>query len=435
MLAGKKVDVGVRRILLAVAVLGLVLWGVQFVVRAAPGAPSRAPLPPDVLGVFESDAPVLSADDWIERRAPILRAAFQRLVYGDLPPSTPPVVSNRRVIDEKAFAGAARIEEWLLDVPLHREHVRFHALVVTPSGRAGPLPVVIATNFCGNRAALAGRYKTVDRPAWTPGRCHTPIQQWTAETLHGADIIAPPFETLARAGYAVVTFFPGEIVEDDARLSRVSLATLSADMDERAPRTGALAAWAWGYSRALDAVAADPQFDSRRIALWGHSRFGKAALLAAAFDARAAVVIANQSGTFGAALSRRSRGESLRAVTKSFPYWFSPALLAYAHQPDDLPLDQNLLIALIAPRPILLGGARLDRWSDPAGAFAAAQAAAPVYRLFGEEGIDQPTYARTNLNARVATYVRPGGHGVRPRDWRETIAFLDAHLKGAGPAT
>ena len=423
-----------RRILLAMAVLGLALWGVQFAVRAAPGAPAHTPLPPDVLGAFGADAPVHSLDDWVERRAPILRGAFQRLVYGDLPPTVAPVIASRRVIDEAAYGGQARIEEWLLDVPLHSEHVRFHALVVTPTRASGPLPVVIATNFCGNRAALAGRYKTVDPPAWTPGRCHTPLQQWTVETLHGADIIAPPFETLARSGYAVVSFFPGEIVEDDVVLSRVSLAALSADMDERAPRTGALAAWAWAYSRAIDAVSVDPQFDRKRIALWGHSRFGKAALLAAAFDPRAAAVIANQSGTFGAALSRRSRGETLREVTHSFPYWFSPAVQQYARQPDALPLDQHLLIALIAPRPILLGGARLDRWSDPAGAFAAARAAGPVYRLFGEEGIEQPTYARANLKARVATYVRPGGHGVRPRDWRETIAFLDAHLKAPSEA-
>ncbi len=421
--------VGRKIIAAGLVALALGLWGVQFSLRAAPAAPPHTPLLPDVLGVFETDAPVLSAHDWVERRAPILRAAFQRLVYGELPPATAPAVVARRVIDAGAFDGDARIEEWLLDVPLRIEHVRFHALVITPNGLVAPPPVVIATNFCGNRAALAGRYKTIDRPAWTPGRCRSPLQQWTAETLHGADIIAPPFETLTRAGYAVVTFFPGEIVEDDLKRSHGALAAFAADMDERDTRTGALAAWAWGYSRAIDAVSADPQFDAKRIALWGHSRFGKAALLAAAFDPRASAVIANQSGTFGATLSRKSRGESIREVTRSFPYWFAPSVQQFARRPQDLPLDQHLLIALIAPRPILLGGARLDRWSDPAGAFAAAEAAAPVYRLFGAESIDQPSFSKVNLNAPVAMYMRPGGHGVRPRDWRETIRFLDAHLK------
>jgi len=306
--------------------------------------------------------------------------------------------------------------------------VRFHLLVVTPRGAKEPPPVVIATNFCGNRAALAGRYKQVDPPAWAPSRCRTPIQQWAAETLHGNDIIAPPFAMLAKAGYAVVTFFPGEIVEDDPRLSQRALAALSRDMDESEPKAGALAAWAWGYSRAIDALSADARFDPQRIALWGHSRFGKAALLAAAFDPRAAAVIANQSGTFGATLSRTTRGESIDAITKKFPYWFSPAL-AQSPERDDLPLDQHLLIALIAPRPILLGGARMDRWSDPGNAFAAAEAARPVYALFDRRGLAQPSPSQTDVSGDIAMFMRPGGHGVRPRDWRETIAFLDAHFE------
>lgn len=418
-----------KRVVYVLLALAVMLWGVQYSLRAAPAAPRALPEMPDVLGVFGDDAPVTTAQEWIDRRAPILRSAFTRLVYGAQPRTVAPVVTARRVIDEKAFKGLARIEEWTLSAPVARDPVQFHALVILPRSVKAPAPVVIATNFCGNRAALAGRYKQVDPPAWTPARCRTPIQQWAAETLHGGDIIAPPFAMLAKAGYAVVSFFPGEIVEDDPRLSAKALEQLSADMDESAPRAGALAAWAWGYSRAIDVASADPRFDRERIALWGHSRFGKAALLAAAFDPRAAAVIANQSGTFGATLSRTSRGESVQAITRKFPYWFSPELAAYAERPQDLPIDQHLLIALIAPRPILLGGARMDRWSDPGGAFAAAEAASPVYRLFGAAGVEQSTPARTNLDAEVAVFVRPGGHGVRPRDWRETIRFLDAHLK------
>lgn len=417
-----------KRIAYVVVALGIILWGVQFSLRAAPAAPKAPPELPDVLGAFGDDAPVTTAEEWIARRAPILRGAFTRLVYGEQPKTVAPVVSARRVIDEKAFRGLARIEEWTLDVPLAHDPVRFHVLVITPRRAKDPPPVVIATNFCGNRAALAGRYKTVDRPAWAPARCRTPLQQWAAETLHGDDIIAPPFAMLVKAGYAVVTFFPGEIVEDDRRLSQASLIALSADMDESQPRAGALAAWAWGYSRAMDAVSADPQFDASRIALWGHSRFGKAALLAAAFDQRAAAVIANQSGTFGATLSQTTRGESIDAITRKFPYWFSPAL-ANSPTREELPLDQHLLIALIAPRPILLGGARMDRWSDPGNAFVAAEAANPVYALFDREGVAQPTPSRTDLSGDIAMFIRPGGHGVRPRDWRETVAFLNTHFR------
>lgn len=418
-----------KRILYAVLALGIILWGVQFSLRLAPAAPAPAPQMPDVLGVYGDDAAVTTAQEWIERRAPILRGAFSRLVYGAQPKTVAPVIVASRVIDEKAWKGAARIEEWTLRVPLAHDPVEFHAIVVTPRHAQGPLPVVIATNFCGNRAALAGRYKQVDKPAWAPARCRTPIQQWAAETLHGSDIIAPPFDMLAKAGYAVVTFFPGEIVEDDPRLSQATLAALSRDMDESEPKAGALAAWAWGYSRAADVVSADPRFDPKRIALWGHSRFGKAALLATAFDERVAAVIANQSGTFGATLSKTTRGESIAAITRQFPYWFSPDLAETAAHPEGLPIDQHLLLALIAPRPILLGGARMDRWADPANAFAAAEAANPVYALFDRRGVVQPTPSRTDVSSDIAMFVRPGGHGVRPRDWRETVAFLDEHFR------
>jgi hypothetical protein len=420
---------GLKRFLYAVIALGIILWGVQFSLRAAPGAPTALPEMPDVLGAYGDDAPVTTATEWIERRAPILRGAFSRLVYGAQPKTVAPIVSAVRVIDEKAWKGVARIEEWTLDVPLAHDPVQFHALVVLPRGAKGPLPVVIATNFCGNRAALAGRYKQVDPPAWTPARCRTPIQQWAAETLHGADIIAPPFAMLAKAGYAVVTFFPGEIVEDDPRLSQATLAALSRDMDESEPKAGALAAWAWGYSRALDVAAADPRFDATRIALWGHSRFGKAALVATAFDERVAAVIANQSGTFGATLSKTTRGESIAEITRKFPYWFSPSLSGAPAPTQDLPIDQHLLIALIAPRPILLGGARMDRWSDPGNAFAAAEAANPVYALFDKDGLAQATPSRTDISSDIVVFMRPGGHGIRPRDWRETVAFLDQHFR------
>lgn len=421
------------RILAAAAALGLALWGAQFALRAAPGLPSSAPQVPDVLGPFETDAPVRSAQDWMERRAPILRAAFQRLVYGSLPAPVPPTVRWRRLIDADAFSGAARIEEWLLDVPMRGKNIQFHVLVFTPNKAHAPAPTVIVSNFCGNRAALAGRYKTIEKPAWAPQRCRTPFGQWTAEALHGADIIASPFEALTRAGYAAVTFFPMEIVADDRRLSAATLELLTDDMEGRKPRTGALAAWAWGYSRVVDALYAAPGFDHARIALWGHSRFGKAALLATAFDPRIAAVIANQSGTFGATLSRQSRGESISSVTMKFPHWFTPELKAFAGRPQDLPLDQHLLIALIAPRPILLGGASMDRWSDPANAFLAVQAAAPVYHLFGEDSARQHSFRRADEASPVALYLRPGGHGVRPRDWREAILFLDTHLKAGVP--
>jgi hypothetical protein len=147
-------------------------------------------------------------------------------------------------------------------------------------------------------------------------------------------------------------------------------------------------------------------------------------------DPRIALVIANQSGRFGAAPSASPTGESLTHLRRAFPHWFPPSSQVGE---DDMQaeLDQHMLLALIAPRPILLGSARLDRWSDPAGSFRAAQAATPVYRLLGAVGLNQPDIETPNLDADIAVFIRGGGHGVRPVDWRMARQFLDAHFMGA----
>lgn len=168
----------------------------------------------------------------------------------------------------------------------------------------------------------------------------------------------------------------------------------------------------------------EPRLDRERLALFGHSRFGKAALWAAAMDQRIGLVIANQSGRLGASPTQSPTGERLSDLFQRFPHWFP----ASAHEAAASEIDQHLLLALIAPRPILIGGARLDRWSDPAGAFRAAQAATPVYQLFGGAGLTQETLSAPNFDADIAFFLRDGGHGVRPYDWRMARNFLAAHF-------
>ncbi len=409
---------------LGLALAAALLWLGQYALRAAPIA-ARAPSAAyDVLAPFRDDAPVRTRQDWIERRAPLLRAAFQEEVYGPLPAPAPARFESRTLIDPAAFAGAARLEQAIMRFDVGGRTFRLHALIATPTlGPALNAPTLLAPNFCGNAAALGGRYEAVSAPAWTPPRCRTFWSRQTTRLLHGANIIRLPIERLTRAGYAVITFFPGEITPDDRTLAPEALRRLD---QTHAPRLGAIAAWAWTFSRVVDAARADARFDGARIALFGHSRYGKAALLAAALDERIALVIANQTGRLGAALTAGARGETIAALRARFPYW----LPTPARMHGDL--DQHQLLALMAPRPVLLGGARMDAWSDPAGAFRAAEAASPAYALFGAVGLNQRTMSDTNLNADIAAYVRAGGHGVRPIDWRMTIAFLDAHLRAGG---
>jgi hypothetical protein len=228
---------------------------------------------------------------------------------------------------------------------------------------------------------------------------------------------APPFTDIADAGVGLVLFYPADIVPDHKERSAPVVEALSG---EHAPedRGGVLAHWA-ALTSALRTRIAQRFPDAAHVA-WGHSRHGKAALLAAAFDPGFNAVIAHQSGRFGAALTQGARGESVAQIARAFPHWFCPRLAV--EQAQGCESDQHHLLALIAPRPVLLGGARSDFWADHAGAVRAAFAAAPVYDGLGPS-------AHPDLSGAIVLFERSGWHGVNAEDWRVFLAFLAAKFE------
>ncbi len=359
---------------------------------------------------------------WEAQRASLLQQ-FQDEVYGAWPSRTDVSVTDHEVIATDAYDGAGRIEQYTLMMGGQTTHLA----VILPNHDTGPVPAIILQTFCGNVPALGWREGIAGPTTPHAQTCEEGgFASFTVRQIFGRHIMTPPVADILAHGYALVFHYPGDIVPDANGPAQAALAELSPD----AP-SGGVIAWAWAYSRVIDVLEADSRFDRDRMAVWGHSRNGKSALVAAAFDDRIDLVIAHQAGTGGTTLTRSDAGESVAQITDAYPYWFSPNYAAYAGREADIPVDQHQLIALMAPRPLLIGGAWRDQWSDPGGSFRAAEGATPIYQLYGSDGLEQEALGAFDPQADIAVFMRRGLHGVTAVDWQNFLAFLDAHFRPA----
>ncbi len=337
---------------------------------------------------------MLTPKQWREVRRPELIRLFERHVYGEAPPP-------RRVVVERAEAAQlknGRVKQAALRLEGTRRVIEL--AVFLPPG-PGPFPVIVAANKCGNQAVLPDPVLR-ETKAWLHPACG--FFRWSRR---GGQTAFWSVETLLASGYALATFH-----ESDVELDRPDGDGVRRDLPGS---WGAVAAWAWGLRRVADQLARDPDVDPARLIVWGHSRRGKAALLAGALDERFALVVPHQSGTGGMALSRGNRLESVGRITRDYPHWFADAFRGYADDPSRLPVDQDELVALVAPRPLLDTEGRLDVWSNYWSAAESLRRAEAVYRLLGAPG-------------RAVQHRRWTWHTMDRGYWEEVVRYADRTL-------
>ena len=369
---------------------------------------------------------------WPDRRNTLIDL-FSDHVYGRTPAASPEGGIRVQNLSRKAapqVTGSTRIQFSLAIGPPSNAHALQVVLYVPATA---PTRCFLGCNFAGNHTIHPDPDIAIPQ-SWMYPWEGTGVENNRATAAgRGTRSRRWPVTQLLEAGCALATFYCGDLAPDQENHPR------TADFKRLFPKTeapqsawGNIGIWAWGLSRVREALASLPDLSGAPCIAFGHSRMGKAALWAAAQDQKFAGAFSNCSGCMGAAISRRCFGETLDKITQSFPHWFCPRLRDWAGKEADMPLDQHMLLALIAPRPLFVASASEDLWADPRGEFQAALAASAAYALYGHAGLhrhDFPQVATPISGDRIGYFCGHGTHDLRPDTWEKAVAFFHSSEK------
>ncbi len=375
---------------------GVLLLGATALPQSPPANYDESKVPqyvlPDPL-VLLNGKRVKDIKTWQKKRRPEILRLFETQVYGRTMIGRPEGMTwEVTSTDNQALSGSAIIKSVAIYFVDKREGPRMELRIILPAGVRKRVPVFLMPT-----------------------------------------VFNPKPEKLLSRGYGLAYFNPASVEPDNVNGYAKSIRAFFAKDGQTEPgpdEWGAIGAWAWAMSRAMDYLVTDPDVDADKVSIMGVSRYGKVAMWAGAQDERFAIVFSGESGCGGATIVRRQYGETVKSITGFAPYWFDRNFKTYGDRVNELSVDWHMLIALMAPRPVYIATAEQDRWGDPRGSFLAAKAAEPVYKLFKRAGlgVDEMPPVETPVGNFIGFHNRKGSHGLNDYDWEQFLDFADGQF-------